>query len=389
MANSDYYKILGVEKNATQQEIKKAFRKKAMEFHPDRNKSSNAEEEFKKINQAYEVLNDENKRKTYDQFGAEAANGNFSGGQGGFNGFSGFEDIFSKFTGSSSSSSGGFDDIFSSFFGGSSKRSSRHSNESNLDIHVEIEVPFVKVIKGGKEVFSYKYNKSCLKCSGSGVNPLKSNSVSKCVKCNGRGVVTIAQKIPLFGTITSESVCPSCHGEGESIIHKCVDCHGKKFVQDVRKFEFDVIPGIKNEEILRVPSKGNESKSHKGDLYITIYVTPSKTFKRNSTHVFAVLNVDPLRAIVGGPVKIVTPYGEEEIIIPAGTENGSHITVKNKGIRAGVGSARIGDLILIVNYTKPHDYSKSQLEILAKFVPQTNRVQDKYIKDALNEINHK
>ena len=385
MPDKDYYSILGVNKNATQQEIKKAFRSKAKQLHPDVNKASNAEKEFKKITQAYEVLGDEQKRKTYDQFGAEAANSNhgFGGSQGfsGFSNFNNYEDIFSQFNNQGS----GFDDIFSSFFGGGSQKSSG-SDFEDLNIHFEIEVPFISVVRGGKETFSYKYQKSCVTCSATGANPSYPNSSSKCSQCNGAGRVVISQKVPLFGTINSEAICPVCHGEGQIIIHKCMTCAGKKYNIESRKFEFDIIPGISNGETLKVVGKGNERKNKQGDLYLTIYVIPSKVFKRDSTHVYAVLYVDPMKAITGGVVEIATPYGIEKISIPPGTENNEEIVVKGKGIRKSVGNSKIGDLILIVSYTKPYNYSKSQLEILKKLVPRTNKTQETYLKNAENEI---
>lgn len=387
MPNTNYYSILGIEKNATQQEIKKAFRTKAKEFHPDRNSAPNAEDEFKKVNQAYEVLHDEQKRRTYDQFGAEAANQNHGfGGSQGFSGFSnfgsGYEDIFGQFN----NQGGGFDDIFSSFFGGGSRKGSNSHNE-DLNIHVEMEVSFINIVRGGKQVFSYKYQKSCETCLATGGNPAHGNAVAKCSQCNGAGRVIVAQKIPLFGTINSEVICPSCQGEGETILYKCTICGGKKYNVDKRKFEFDIIPGMSNGETLKVTGKGHERKGGKGDLYITIYVIPSQVFKRDSTHVYAVLYIDPMKAIAGGVVEIATPYGIEKISVPAGTENNEEIVIKGKGMRKSVGSNKIGDLILIVSYTKPYSYSKTQLEVLKKLIPRRNKPQEDYLKKALGEIN--
>lgn len=383
MANVDYYSLLGVNKTASQTEIKKAFRKKAMELHPDKNKSSSAEEEFKKINQAYEILGDETKRQTYDRFGSEAANNPHAGT--GAGGFGGFEDIFSQFT--NQGSSGGFEDMFSNMFGGSKRRQSSFSEE--LDIYLEIEIPFISVVTGDKVKFPCKYEKLCETCKGNGGNPKKDDSVKTCNRCNGIGRLIVEQKIPLFGTVNSEVQCPDCRGEGSIIVHKCRECSGKKYVLHSTNIEFDVIPGLRNGEILKVKGKGNQRKSHTGDLYVTIHVIPSHVFRRNTKYIYAILNIDPMMAIVGGNVEIPTPYGIESIIIPPGSFNGQEFVVKNKGIRSSVGSSKIGDLIVTVHYTEPTKYSKNDLEVLKKFVPAINKTQDKYIKQAMMEISNK
>uniref|UniRef100_A0A8C5GQQ6 J domain-containing protein n=1 Tax=Gouania willdenowi TaxID=441366 RepID=A0A8C5GQQ6_GOUWI len=282
---------------------------------------------FKKINQAYEVLSDEKRRKTYDQFGAEAANSNHGFNQSGFSGFSGFEDIFEHFSSNSSSGSGGFDDIFSSFFGGGTRRST--SQGENLNLHVEIEIPFITIIRA---------------------NPTKLNSISNCSSCQGSGVVNTTQKIPFFGTVNSQSTCPKCYGEG------------------------------------KVTGKGHQRLGITGDLYITIYVIPSNVFKRDSKYVYTVLNIDPLHAIVGGIVEIATPYGFEKFNVPAGTEHGAEFIIKNKGTRLGVGSNKIGDLKLIINYTKPFHYDRKALDVLSKFIPKVNKRQVEYLQSARKEI---
>lgn len=389
MAKRDYYEVLGISKSATDDQIKKAFRKKAMQYHPDQNKSHDAEEKFKEVNEAYEVLSDSKKRQMYDQFGHAGVDGQgFSGGGAGFDPFDIFNQFFSNGGSSSSFSSEGpdmFSDIFSSFFGGTSGTRRRGSREKDANLMISITLTFVEAIIGVKKTIEYKIEKDCKTCSGTGASN-ESNSIVTCSKCNGSGV-EISQKRTMMGIIQTQNICSKCNGEGKEIHKKCNACKGKKHIEEKIELEVEIPAGVSNDEHLKVQGKGSIVNGKTGDLYINIKVLQSKIFSRKNNDIYVVAKVDPILAIVGGEIQVPTPYGLKTIKIKSGTKNGDIITISNHGVKTSKRFSSNGDLLAVIEYTSPKKYSSSELKELSKYAQETNEEIEKYLKDVRKELN--
>ncbi len=391
MANKkDYYELLGVSKSASDDEIKKAFRKKAMQYHPDRNKAEDAEEKFKEINEAYEVLSNPQKRQMYDQFGHAGVDGQ---GYGGGPGFGSFSDIFNQFFGGGSDSghssfeSADFDfsDIFSFFGGSGSSQRRKYSRERDANLMISITLSFVESIIGVKKTVEYKIEKDCETCLGSGAANDK-DAIKTCSKCNGSGIEVI-QKRTMMGVIQTQSICSKCNGEGKEIFKKCHTCKGKKHDEQKVELEVEIPAGVTNDEHLKVSNKGSVVNGKTGDLYINIKVLPSKIFSRKNNDIYVIAKVDPILAIVGGEVQVPTPYGLKNIKIKTGTKNGDIITISNHGVKTNRKFGNNGDLLAIIEYTSPKKYSSSELNELSKFAQETNEEIEKYLKEARKEMN--
>lgn len=398
MANKrDYYEVLGISKSASQDDIKHAFRRMAMKYHPDRNKAPDAEEKFKEINEAYEVLSDPNKRQTYDQFGFDGLNNQ------GFTGAGNPFDVFNQFFGGGRGgqnvhfSFGGddegnpFEDIFGSVFGGGrSQRTRRNTEEKlyDLDINARFGITFIESILGCTKKIKYKIKKTCPECNGSGASK-EPGSIHVCENCGGSGVVTRQQRTP-FGVVQSQGICPKCHGAGK-IIHKvCSTCGGAKFLEAETEIEINIPAGIKNGETLAFYDKGNIIKSKTGNLNITFFVQSSDIFKREGNNIIVNVLVDPLKAITGGTISVPTPYGSKNIELRPSTANGETITLSGYGIKnvkKGLFNHN-SDLIVKIIYAKPNRYSSSDLNKIKDLSDQTNPEVEKYYKDAQKEFNH-
>ncbi len=388
----DYYEVLGVEKNATEQEIKKAFRKKAMEYHPDRNKAPDAEEKFKEIANAYEILSDPEKRKQYDMYGEQAF------GQGGFGGGNPFQgasikDIFEQFFGGGFSFGDDDDDEDSGFFGGFSKMFGGFggsNRKSSSDIRIALEISFIQSVVGGTQQVSYKYKKRCSECNGSGATN-EPGAKATCAQCSGKGRTVQEVRTP-FGVMASEKVCSSCNGTGEQILKKCHRCKGQKYMDAIETFDVDIVAGISSETTMVFENRGNESANGRGRLLVTFYVKESDIFEReyNSNTIYVKVLVDPIMAITGGETEVPTPYGIETIKIPSNTSPGDKITIRGKGINASNKLFKTkGDLIAVVYLTKPRRYSNDEINTLKKLINSNNDELTKYITKAKREINEK
>ncbi|GHU51719.1 chaperone protein DnaJ [Bacilli bacterium] len=380
----DYYEVLGISKNASADDIKKAFRKLAMQYHPDRNKSPDAESKFKEINAAYEVLSDPQKRQNYDQFGHAGAEGQFGGGHGG-----GFEDIFSQMFNGGRQSSGGFEDIFSGMFGGGQRRSTRRSTqeEFDLDIRASLQISFIESILGTTKKIKYNINEVCDECNGTGISN-EPGASETCPYCHGTGVVTQQQRTP-FGIIQSQTECPHCHGVGKIIKKPCKKCGGKKYIKKQIDLDIKIQPGIRNGNIIQYSNQGNIQKNKKGNLYLTINVTPSRIFDIKGNSVYTEAVVDPITAITGGTIKIPTPYGIKEVQLKPNTYNGEQITVGDYGIKnakSKILSNSNGDLVVTIVYAKPKNYNKDKLAQLRNINDGTNSEVDNFINKVRKEI---
>lgn len=380
MAKRDYYEILGISKNANESEIKKAFRKKAMEFHPDRNKSPDAEEKFKEVNEAYEVLSDPNKKATYDKYGHDGLNSQ------GFHseGFDPF-DIFNQFFGGGNG--GGFEDIFGNMFGGGfgfGGRSSQRDDEVDANLMVGITITFIESVLGAKKKIEYSIDVECEECEGSGASK-EDGSIQTCSDCNGQGYV-ISRKKTMLGVIQTQGICHKCNGKGKEILKKCPKCNAKKYLKEKRVIDIDIPPGINSNENFVVNNQGNKVHGRQGNLYVNVKIVPSKVFERRDKDIYVIAKVDPLQAITGGDIFVPTPYGVKKIKIKPGTKHDDVITISGHGIKSQRKFSSDGDLIAVIQYTSPSKYSTKEIEILKKYAKETNDEISKYLKQAKDEI---
>ncbi len=320
----DYYKILGVDKSATDTEIKRSYRKLAQKYHPDVNKNNKeAEKKFKEISEAYEVLSDKQKRSAYDQFGKAGVGG---GGQGGFGGFGGFDS--SQFEGANF---GGFGDIFDTFFGGGRQHTRRTGPQKGADLEMVITLSFEESITNTEKEIKLNKKEKCEHCAGNGAEP--GTKINTCSTCKGTGQITQIQRTPL-GSIQTSRVCPDCHGEGKTPEKKCNKCGGSGSEQKVSKIKVKIPAGINDGAVLRMSGKGEAGSKGGpyGDLYLHITVTPSNEFKREGDDIYTSQNIHLLQATLGDEIKVKTIYGEVTLKIPAGTQSEKILKLKGRGV---------------------------------------------------------
>ena len=359
----DYYEVLGLKKGASEDEIKKAFRKMAMKYHPDKNPGDKeAEEMFKEINEAYAVLSDPEKKDKYDRFGHAGVdpNAGFGGGAGGFGGFGGVEDIFDMF---GSAFGGGFGG-----FGGGS-RGRKNGPRKGSDLQKSITIDFKEAAFGTKkEIRINKYVK-CKTCGGTGAEP--GTSKKTCPKCGGSGEVRTAQRTPL-GTFQSVSPCPDCNGTGEINESPCKDCGGTGKVRDNVTIVVNIPAGVDNDSVIPIKGQGEPgiNGGPDGDLYIVINVKPHKLFERRGQDLWLEIPITFDQAAIGDD--IVVPTLEEKVSykVPAGTQPGTVFRLKGKGIKS-VRSSRKGDLYVKVTLevpTKLNHKQKKSIESMGKAV---------------------
>ncbi len=397
----DYYEVLGINKNATTNEIKKAFRTLAMKYHPDRNKEPDATEKFKEINEAYEVLSDEKRRKVYDQFGHDGLNSSGFSSEN-INPF----DIFNQFFGGGFASSGfsdmdgGFDgdDIFSSIFGdfggfsfstGPKHSRKTRSEQEDANIYIRTTVDFNVSIFGGQKEISFERKSACSHCNGSGAN--SPDDIKKCSDCNGQGVRFYESKT-LIGIVRQKAVCDKCQGKGKIPTTKCNSCNGKRIIVQKVNVKANIPPGVKDGETLKVVGKGNQLGTRTGDLYIIVSVKRSNYFERSGNDLYTILLVDPVTAIIGGEVDVATPYGIIKHKLKPNTMMGERISIPNYGIRTDnqsktriFGNKNGGNLICEIRYIIPK-YSRDELKMLENFSRKNDQQISEYNNSVLKEF---
>ena len=341
--SEDPYSILGVSKNATKAEIKKAFRDLSKKHHPDK---GGDEARFQKISAAYNILSDDQKRAQFDQFGA-------AGGPSGFGGGGGFSGGFSQ------ADFGDFEDIFSSFFGGGGGgRSSRGSRaQRGADLEVSVVLDFDEAIKGVKKSFTSKNLEPCEKCKGEGGFDKKS-----CSKCNGSGSVSQRFQTP-FGTVAQQTTCPECRGQGTSFSTRCSDCQGEGRIRQKKDIEIDIPAGISDGVTLRLSGKGEAGVrgGPRGDLYVHITVKPSNKFKRDGLNLITELEISVFDAILGGAYEIETFWGKVDLKVPENIRDRELLRIKGKGVDR---DGDKGDHLVRINYKMPKKVSKKLREVL-------------------------
>ena len=351
MAKRDYYEILGVEKSASKDEIKKAYRKLSKKYHPDINKEEGSDEKFKEVAEAYEVLSDENKRSQYDRFGHEGMKSQFGGG-GGFQGSGGF---------------GGFEDIFSSFFGGG-RQADPNAPRKGDDLQYTMTVDFEEAVFGVTKTITIKKEVTCDTCDGNGAKP--GTSKSTCSMCSGAGRVAVEQNTP-FGRIQTERTCPTCQGTGQEIKDPCNKCNGSGTVMKDVDIEVTVPEGVDNGQQIRVQGHGEPGVNGgpSGDLYIVFRVRPDSRFTRDGDDIHYELPITFAQAALGDEIKVPTISSEVVLTIPAGTQTGRRFRLKEKGVK-NVQGYGYGDQFITVKVVTPTKLSEEEIEIFRNLAEQ-------------------
>ncbi|MDO4964018.1 MAG: molecular chaperone DnaJ, partial [Streptococcus gallolyticus] len=306
MNNTEFYDRLGVSKDASQDEIKKAYRKMSKKYHPDINKEPGAEEKYKEVQEAYETLGDEQKRAAYDQYGAAGANGGFGGGAGGFGGFDGGAGF------------GGFEDIFSSFFGGGGGMRNPNAPRQGDDLQYRVNLSFEEAVFGVEKEVAYNRESTCSTCSGTGAKP--GTSPVTCSRCHGSGVINVDTQTPL-GMMRRQVTCDVCHGTGKEIKDPCHTCHGTGHEKKTHKVSVKIPAGVETGQQIRLQGQGEAgfNGGPYGDLFVIINVLPSKQFERNGSTIYYNMNISFVQAALGDTVEVPTVHGDVEMTIPAGT----------------------------------------------------------------------
>jgi molecular chaperone DnaJ len=359
----DYYKILGVEKSATQDEVKKAFLKLAHLHHPDKN--GGKDDKFKEINEAYQVLGNKEKRAQYDQFGQTFNGaGGFNPGQGGgFGGFGGFQNggmnINMDDLGDLGEMFGGLGDMFG-FGGGRSSR--KRGPQRGSDIEATMTIDFMEAVFGTEKEVSLKKKVTCAKCGGSGAEP--GSKIETCQTCGGHGRVRRVQQT-ILGSIQTETTCPSCGGDGKIPSQKCSDCRGAGLNLETVKFKVKIPAGVDDGGRMRLPGYGEagEKGMSAGDLYLNINVRPSDKFERDGFDISTKKEINFTQAALGDKVEIETVHGMVDLKIPEGTQSGTVFKLKNKGV-PHIDSKNFGDHLVEVIIKTPRNLSKKQKESL-------------------------
>lgn len=347
---SDYYEILGVSKDADSDEIKKAFRKLALKYHPDRNAGDKeAEEKFKEINEAYQVLGNDERRQTYDRYGKEGLNGAFG------NDFGGFD----------------FGDIFDTFFGGggfNKSRSQRYDDAYDLDSEILVSISFKDAFFGVSKDIKYKIKKSCKTCDGTGSKDKKLNT---CPHCGGSGKI-----VKRSGFLSFAQTCPFCKGSGQIVKEKCHDCAGKGFVEEQVNVKFDIPKGVNTGIRIRIAKKGNISKSGEiGDLYVAVQVKDDKFFVRSADDIYIEVPVFFTQAILGKTIKVPTMHGEKELQLKVGSKDKDQFVIEKEGFE-NIRTKIAGNLIVQINVQTPKKLTDEQIELLEKLHESFDKTAD-------------
>ncbi|HWR38116.1 MAG TPA: molecular chaperone DnaJ [Patescibacteria group bacterium] len=352
MSKRDYYEVLGVARTASEDEVKKAFRKMARKYHPDVNRENpkEAEEKFKEVNEAYEILSNSERRAQYDQYGHAAFDSAQGGGPGGFGG-----------------AGGGFSDIFDMFFGQSGFGFGGRQNgpERGSDLRYDLEITFEQSAFGVETEVQIPRTEDCSACQGTGAAP--GTHPETCPQCKGSGQVQVAQNTP-FGRMVNVKPCDRCHGEGKIVQSPCKECHGKGKIRARRKIKVKVPAGVDNGSRLRVSREGEAGMrgGPPGDLYVYIFVKPHKLFTRDGDDILCEVPISFVQASLGDEIEVPTLEGQVKLKVPEGTQSGTIFRLRDKGIQHVRGSGK-GDQHVRVKVITPKNLNERQKELLREF----------------------
>jgi len=337
----DYYEVLGIARSATDEEVKRAFRKLAFKYHPDRNRDDGTEEKFKEVNEAYEVLSDPDKRAAYDRFGHGGINGVFGRGFEGFN-------------------FGGFGDIFDAFFGGATT-ATRQAPQPGADLHYRLSITFEEAAFGCQKEIDILRTENCPLCQGIGCRP--GSQPSRCPNCNGSGQVRRTQQ-SIFGRFTSTTTCPQCHGEGRIITEPCAQCRSTGKEKRQRSISVKIPAGVDNSTQVRLMGEGEAGArgGSSGNLYITLSVQPHRFFSRDGDDILYELPINFAQAALGAEVEVPTLDGEVKLKIPTGCQTGEVLQLKNRGVPHLHRKGR-GDHLVTLRVVTPDKLTKKQHQL--------------------------
>ena len=369
----DYYEVLGVTRSADAQELKKAYRRLAMEYHPDRNASADAAEKFKEINQAYEVLSDDQKRQMYDRFGHAGVEG--ASGGAGFDGFTHFD---------------GFGDIFDAFFGGGARGGRRRRGPARgADLRYNLKLTFEEAVFGTEKEIEYQRQERCDRCAGRGAEP--GTELTTCPDCNGAGEIRRSQQ-SIFGQFVNVSACGRCGGEGRVIPNPCEECRGTGRTRKTRHIAVKVPAGVDDGAQIRLAGEGEAGArgGETGNLYVVLSVAAHERFERVEDHIVLELPINMAQAALGAELTIPTLDGDMALEIPAGTQSGEDFILRGKGVPHLRGAGR-GDMVVRVTVVVPETLSDEQRELLEKLaatmgtptLPRRNKGFFERIRDAM------
>jgi len=352
MAKRDYYEVLGVSKSASKDEVKKAYRTLAKQYHPDRNKEVGAEDKFKEVQEAYDVVSDQAKKEAYDKYGFAGAQ-SFGGG-----GFAGQD--FGNAEGFDFGNLGDLGDIFGSFFGGGGFGGNSRTNTQGEDIQVTIKLKFLEAVFGLEKEINYQKQAACAKCAGTGA---KDGKRKTCSTCNGRGKVAQMRQT-MFGNIQTVNTCPTCDGTGQEISEKCDVCSGTGRTKHIEKLNLKIPAGIPDGVNLRFSQKGNAGKNGAaaGDLYVSIEVESHPRLERRGDDIYLEQNIEITMAVLGGEISIPTVDGEVVIKVPVGSHSGQILKLSGKGAPRFRGKGR-ADQYIKLSIDIPTKLSKQQQEL--------------------------
>lgn len=353
LSKRDYYEVLGVSRSATKDEIKKAYRRLSKKYHPDLNKEPGADEKFKEIQEAYEVLSDDSKRSHYDQFGHTDPNQGFGGG--GFSG--GF---------------GGFEDIFETFFGGGMRRRDPNAPREGNDLQYTMTLDFEEAVFGKTADIEIPREENCDTCLGTGAKP--GTKPETCSTCHGTGQISVEQNT-LFGRIVNRRTCNVCGGTGKQIKHKCRTCGGTGRVKKRRKINVKIPAGIDDGQQLRVAGQGEPgiNGGPPGDLYIVFRVRPHEFFQRDGDDIYCEMPITFAQAALGDEIEVPTVHGKVRLKVPAGTQTGTKFRLRDKGVPNVRGNG-IGDQHVIIRVVTPTNLTERQKQLLQEFAEISGKV---------------
>lgn len=366
MNKRDYYEVLGVSKDASKEEIKKAYRKLSKQYHPDINKEADASEKFQEVKEAYEVLSDEQKRAQYDQFGHQDPNQGFGGG--GFGGAEGF----------------GFDDIFSTFFGGGTRRRDPNAPRKGDDLQYSMTIDFLDAVFGQETEIEIPKDETCETCDGSGAKP--GTSKKTCSYCEGTGQLNVAQDTP-FGRMVNRRACHHCEGTGQIIEEKCTTCRGAGKVRKLKKIKVTVPAGVDDGQQLRVSGQGGPgfNGGPAGDLYVLFRVKPHAQFERDGDDIHLELPITYPQAALGDEIEVPTVSGKVKLKIPAGTQNGARFRLRGKGVQ-NVHGYGVGDQHITIKVKVPTKLSEKQKQLLREFAEISGDIPEEQSSSLFDKI---